>query len=313
MSITETRERVGILHGKKVRLELDVLGKSDEGFSHPYIVNANINGTIRRGYMKYGEEQRERNGTELLLCDIGKLLGVSMADTVAVLHKHKQHGVEAIISLNAATCQYERYMGFGKMRDELYFDLKSGRIEMHPIIEMQMDMIKRRNISSEYGWDILAMNRAECENAVLIAPFTAKLYGDKHSINFCNLGHDYMKMLLFDVVTGQADRTMDNYGVIMDSRYHSAVLSPLFDNSTLNKPYMAQEQVAINHVIMDRKELLNAVMRIYGREAEETVKSFLKCKSAALSLIEANSFISYTTAKYLTERITKGFECFYAN
>lgn len=61
------------------------------------------------------------------------------------------------------------------------------------------------------------------------------IYHDE--ISKANAIFDYEKMLFLDTLIGQVDRTVGNYGFIYNSNEDSYLFAPLFDNSTLRKPY----------------------------------------------------------------------------
>ena len=62
---------------------------------------------------------------------------------------------------------------------------------------------------------------------------------------------DYEKMLFLDTLIGQVDRTVGNYGFIYNSNEDIYLFAPLFDDSTLRKPYTETNVCMISNFIID--------------------------------------------------------------
>lgn len=75
---------------------------------------------------------------------------------------------------------------------------------------------------------------------------------------------DYENMLFLDALTGQVDRTVDNYGFIYQKQTGTYAFAPLFDNATLRKPYTGNHVCMINHFLTDRALAVRCLMQIPG-------------------------------------------------
>lgn len=113
------------------------------------------------------------------------------------------------------------------------------------------------------------------------------IYHDE--ISKANAIFDYEKMLFLDTLIGQVDRTVGNYGFIYNSNEDSYLFAPLFDNSTLRKPYTETNVCMINNFIIDRKLAIECLMK--KERIINISKALLKNKKKFINeLIEISDF-----------------------
>ena len=100
---------------------------------------------------------------------------------------------------------------------------------------------------------------------------------------------DYEKMLFLDTLIGQVDRTVGNYGFIYNSNEDTYLFAPLFDDSTLRKPYTETNVCMINNFIIDRKLAIECLMK--KERIIKISKALLKHKKLFIDeLIEISDF-----------------------
>ena len=100
---------------------------------------------------------------------------------------------------------------------------------------------------------------------------------------------DYEKMLFLDTLIGQVDRTVGNYGFIYNSNEDTYLFAPLFDDSTLRKPYAETNVCMINNFIIDRKLAIECLMK--KERIIKISKALLKNKKKFINeLIEISDF-----------------------
>lgn len=265
----------GELFGDEIHGTMDILGKSNEGWSQPDIVRLSFNDCNFVGYRKLTSIVGQNNGIEIVLCQIGTVLGINMADTVCIYSNNNNFDLDAIVSISAAQFPYEQFKCFREMRDELFLELQTGGIPFTPWIK-RWEKIRKRKKFFEYGtYDVLAYCDKDYSDTVEFAIQVSNLYCKQHSISLLNFQYDYLKMLLFDIFCGQADRSPSNYGIVINQYSQTAKLAPLFDNATLNKPYMNADQVGLNHVILDRNKLIRVLYNIWNNEILDILNVFL--------------------------------------
>ena len=93
----------------------------------------------------------------------------------------------------------------------------------------------------------------------------------------------YFSMIVFDIFIGQTDRNMNNYGVIYTE--DSYLFAPLFDNSTLAKPYLPENLYSLNKVIIDREKILRVLVDNYSIYVVDLIRKITKIYAEKKELI----------------------------
>lgn len=302
-NITET-SFFGELSGNKVHGTIAVLGKASEGWSQPDIVRLSINRNNLIGYRKLTSVVGQKNGIERILCQIGNMLNIPMADSLSIFSEDDVTYLSSVVSISVVQSPSEKFVNFREMRDELFFDLQSCMIPETPWVKRWKNIRERKNEL----FDVPAIDNNDYNDTVEFALQVSNLYCEKYSISLLNFWQDYIKMILFDILCGQADRSASNYGIIINQLDKTARLSPLFDNATLTKPYMTIEQVGLNHVILFRKKLIRTAYEILGSGIQKIAEFFIDNKEKILYLIANDRYISQSTIAFLSKWFNKGFE-----
>lgn len=296
-----------IKNGKRFTSSILILGKAEEGWSCPDIVEIQYNNTILTGFLKNTIKQGNKNVIETILNRIGKELNISMAETVGVFSDDSYSHLIAIISIAVATEPYEKFVCFREMRDQLFWDYKSGAIPVSDWLNRWILIRERKILLPSDIWEVEAICPQDYCDCIMFAFEILKIYSEKNEIKFDDFEHDCVKMMLFDVLIGQADRSPSNYGIIIDSNTNSARLAPLFDNSTLSKPYIQNNVISFNHLLLDRYQVAKVVFEAF-RDLSDEFRKILYNKLETI-LEVANSSIPYydkQTKEFLVKRIKEG-------
>ena len=67
---------------------------------------------------------------------------------------------------------------------------------------------------------------------------------------------------------------MHNYGIIQRSKTFE--FAPLFDNATLEKPYLPINLYSLNQVVMDREQLFMRLIKGYSQHTSEPVNKIIQ-------------------------------------
>ena len=307
MAIDDCSTYYMIKDGKRFTSSILILGKAEEGWSCPDIVEIQYNNTILTGFLKYTINQGDKNVIETILNRIGKELNISMADTVGVFSDDSYSHLIAIISIAVAAKPNEKFVCFREMRDQLFWDYKSGAIPVSDWLNRWMLIRERKNFLPSDIWEVDAICPQDYFDCIMFAFEILKLYSEKNEIKVDGFEHDYVKMMLFDVLIGQADRSPSNYGIIIEANTNSARLAPLFDNSTLTKPYIQNNVISFNHLLLERYQVAKVVFEAF-RDLSDEFRKILNNKLETI-LEAANSSIPYydiQTKEFLVERIKGG-------
>ncbi|MBR4026590.1 MAG: hypothetical protein IKJ01_03395 [Lachnospiraceae bacterium] len=299
-----------ILNDRKFNTHIDIIGKASEGWSQPDVVKIKYEGKELIGYRKSTIILGEKNVIEIVLGKIGIALGVSMADTVCVFSDNTYKNLTDIISISVVRGTHEYFINFREMRDELFYDLQKGNISITPWITRWMTIRKRKNELLKDIWDIKAVNDSDYYDSIQFAFEVGRLYIDKYKLKMHNFQSAYIKMIMFDILTGQADRTPSNYGLLINNNLSTASLAPLFDNSTLTKPYMEKDEINLNHIILKKERVTQVLYDMYPNEFLNIKKQILEKSNELKGIIESESYLSKENKKLMLNTIEEGLAIF---
>lgn len=293
--------------GKRFTSGIVVVGKAPEGWSSPDIVEIQYNSTKLAGFLKAIEQQGEKNAIEIILNRVGKELDVSMADTVGVFSDDSYSDLIAIISISVALKPETSFICFREMRDQLFLDYQAGIIPQSDWLRRWMSIRERKRFLRSDMWEFDAACRQDYVDCLLFAFEILKLYNGKHKLQSENFENDYVKMVMFDILVGQADRSPSNYGIIAYTDRKSICLAPLFDNSTLTKPYIHGSKVSFNHLILDRYQTAEIVFEMFSEPAAAFRDRLNDCLDDILKIVNSTIlFHDMETRDFLVKRIKEG-------
>ncbi len=248
--------------------------KAGKGHNAPIIVD--INGV--RGYFKNSMDTStfSYDNFEYIICQLGKKLGISMAET----YKVYQNGINmGIIS-----------EGVDKEGDQKYelMDLLNSPATTQQIFDMNPATIEEmKNIYTKLNPEVVTVTGNEgkeyilrelndddsIDKAIEFFPKLVSGFGipEEQKEKMIN---QYYDMIMLDLVTGNVDRNTGNYGII--KRENGTVeLMPLFDNSTIGIPHIPSNLITINGYFIDKEQLLQVLYeRHYDRIQDLSTRLF---------------------------------------
>lgn len=242
--------------------ELLRIGKATEGINLPDIVSFDYKNKNSIGYVKYDENSFNNNSLEFVLHQILKEIQIDSAKTLRVYNDISCKKPVAILSIDVTDGTEYKLINFREMRDELFFDLKNKII---PETKWIKDWVTIRNRRTNKDlWELQAQKHTDYVNCIKFPFEIARLWCDKHKIYLDQFSESISKMLAFDILIGQADRSPSNYGLLVDNVNHRAKMAPLFDNATIRKPYIDLCQNSFNQLLLDREKLALAADDVLG-------------------------------------------------
>lgn len=298
------------LNNKRFCTSITIIGQSSEGWSKPNIVKFEYEGKELKGYYKIKDVLGEKNSVEVILNKVGKVLNVPMADIVCIFSDNTYKDITDIISVSVAQFPYEYFISFREMRDELFWDLQKGIISANKWIKRWKIIRERKNTIMDDIWDVAAINDSDYYDSIQFAFEISKLYVDKHGIEINDFQSMYVKMLMFDILIGQADRTPSNYGLLINNDLSRAALAPLFDNSTLTKPYIKRDEIALNQVVLKKEKLAQIIYEIYPNDFQEIKEKFLEKGDELQWIIKREKYLSKENKKFISNLVREGLEIF---
>lgn len=263
--------------------ELLRIGKASEGINLPDIVRFNYKNRSSIGYMKYDKNLFNNNSLEFVLYQLLKEFQIDSAKTLRVYNDASCKKSVAILSIDVTDGTENKFISFREMRDELFFDLKNKII---PETKWIKDWIAIRNRRTNKDlWELPAQMCSDYVNCIKFPFEIAELWCDKHNLYLKGLSESISKMLAFDILIGQADRSPSNYGLLIDYDGHCAKLAPLFDNATITKPYIDLSQNSFNQLLLNREKLALVVDDVLKNDFRIAASQMLDNKSKIIATI----------------------------
>lgn len=263
--------------------ELLRIGKATEGINLPDIVSFDYKNKSSIGYMKYDENSFNNNSLEFVLHQILKEIQIDSAKTLRVYNDISCKKPVAILSIDVTDGTEYKFINFREMRDELFFDLKNKIIPETNWIKDWIAIRKRR--TSKDLWELQAQMHADYVNCIKFPFEIARLWCDKHNLYLKQFSESISKILAFDILIGQADRSPSNYGLLVDNVNRCAKMAPLFDNATITKPYIDLYQNSFNQLLLEREKLALVADDVLGKNFRIAVSMMLDNKSKIIETI----------------------------
>lgn len=285
-------------------VNISVLGKTEEGASHPNIVLLNYGDERLLGYQKLDGNRFCFNEMEYVMSLLGETLSVPMAKVFRVYDDSQCRSPQSIVSISVVQNSNENFVSFRRMCDELFFDFKRGNLLSTEWIESWSRIRARKGFIQENAWEVEAITHDDYVRCLQFPFEIAYLWTTKHELLLSNFGESIERMVAFDILVGQTDRTPSNYGLIVNQVTKKAMLAPLIDSGTLRKPYVDSSQNGFNQMLLDRECLLSTALSFFGLRFSLLLHSIVDSEYIIKSNIYENSDVLNTTEiAFLFKRI----------
>lgn len=283
---------------------ISILGKAEEGISHPNVVSLSYGNKRLLGYQKLDGNQFCLNEMEYVVSLLGEVLSVPMAKILRVYTDSKCNCPHSIVSISVTQDSNEYFMSFREMRDALFWDLKDGTLPPTDWINSWSKIRARKGSIQGNEWEVEAITLDDYVHCLRFPFEIAHLWSAKHGLALSNFEESIERMVAFDILVGQADRTPSNYGLIVNRLTKKAVLAPLIDSGTLRKPYIRDSQNGFNQMLLDRECLLSAALSIWGSRFSSFLYSIVASECAITrNILENLNVYNTTDIEFLQKRI----------
>lgn len=246
---------------KVLEEDIDIVGKAGLGFNAPTILNFGD----KVGYFKNSRDTSWvfLDSFEYVICQLGKKLGVKMAETYRVYDGLIPLG---IISENIATngnlCMTSV---LAKSLSSVNPDLLNKINYLNEKSQNNMITINDKGVPNNIP---LLDNEVDIKYAIDLFLDVVKGLNVKDG-EYQEIRQDYFNMIMLDFLTNNVDRNKNNYGLLMGEDRVS--FAPLFDNSTISIPSVPDNVQQINGFFMNKDVLLNSLVKYYPNE----IRSFV--------------------------------------
>lgn len=283
---------------------ISVLGKAKEGISQPNLVLLNCEHKCLLGYQKTDGNPFCLNEMEYAVSLLGEVLSIPMAKILRVYSDSNCNCPHSIISLSVTQNTNEYFVSFRQMRDELFWDLKDGTLATTDWITSWSKIRARRGSVPGNEWEVEAIALDDYIHCLRFPFEIAQFWTAKYGLTLRNFGESIERMVAFDILVGQADRTPSNYGLIVNRKTRIATLAPLIDSGTLRKPYVCDSQNGFNQMLLDRECLLSTALSVWGSRFSSFLCSIAASENTITRNIYENSDVLGTAdMRFLQKRI----------
>lgn len=229
---------------------ITVNGKVD--FSHN--APTNVNFANKNGFYKNSANTSSASldKFEYIICQIGKMFGVKMAETYKVSKGSNSLGIisENVCNPNESLCMYSQIIKLLNVNNP---NIQESIIKMQEINARSEKSDKYETPMVEDVEDITTVI-----DSFLQVCDTLKISEEQKR----RIRQDYFNMIMLDFVVNNVDRNKNNYGFII-SEDGCVRFAPLFDNSTIAIPDMPKGYQQVNGFLINKQQLLNCLYTGY--------------------------------------------------
>lgn len=213
----------------------------------------------KKGFKKDSRKVDSSDDIEMVINWLGRKLGISMAKTYRYLSLDGEP--TALISENVVSSAEEKFITMRDIRNELAILVENGEIHFDSWMERYTNLLKQKAYPNvDTAFENIAYDEQQVNDVIDMGYRLINLLPSKSSDKE-NIALQYGKMLFLDILVGQVDRTLGNYGFIHNEMTNIYSFSPLFDNATLRKPYTSNNVCMINNFMAERMSAFHALLK----------------------------------------------------
>lgn len=238
---------------------------------NPYLKLVNVNND-KKGFKK---ENSINNDYELIMSDIAYLLNIPYANTYRIFdEKMNPQGIVNISFVN----KKERFLN---LEEALRF-IK----EESPKFNLTQELLDYHDKNVKHGLKEIKSIASYKKNIDYVIKLFEAL-PDISEENVKQLTHDYLNMKIFELLTNSLNNNLSNIGVIVDksSLKYTYRLSPSYNKYTIDLSSLKESQTICNFFIVDKKELLNTLIKYYYKDIKDLLALITNNKDSLFPII----------------------------
>ena len=238
---------------------------------NPYLKLVNINND-KKGFKK---ENSINNDYELIMSDIAYLLNIPYANTYR--KKKKKMNPQGIVNISFVN-KKERFLN---LEEALRF-IK----EESPKFNLTQELLDYHDKNVKHGLKEIKSIASYKKNIDYVIKLFEAL-PDISEENVKQLTHDYLNMKIFELLTNSLNNNLSNIGVIVDksSLKYTYRLSPSYNKYTIDLSSLKESQTICNFFIVDKKELLNTLIKYYYQDIKDLLALITNNKDSLFPII----------------------------
>lgn len=254
-----------------------VLKDVGAGITRPQIIE--LNGEI--GFQKDSRSVDDSDDLEMIINYLGRLLGIKMAQAYRCFAPDGT--AYSLISISVAQPGESVFITMRKALSIVAQKVKCGELRMPEWADAYEELLNNKAYPDvPDAFESRAISPEDIRLAIDVGLYVIAVIAGKDSRAVQTMKSDYFKMILLDAITGQVDRTMENYGLVCDNKTKWYSFAPLFDNATLAKPYTKPGECMVNGIICDRSQLIRSLMSYPDSHLQTLINAILDNKNELL-------------------------------
>ena len=204
--------------------------------------------SIYQAFMKSSSDSYKDN-LDVINSEIASLLDISSSNVFKVINSN---GIYGIVSIGIKE-QDEQQLSMDILINKLITLIKSKGVTLTSWLKDYFSLPKTsKNILLNKEKDIISV----IEMTIYTLSVLFRLSNDELE----NLKKDYIKMIFFDLISNNSERTFDSYSILIDNNSKFKRLSPIYDyNNELN----VNSYYLLNNVYIDKNACLSTIYHKY--------------------------------------------------
>ncbi len=280
------------------------------GFTRPLqAIILGTDGTRLHGFFKPNSFNGMLNHIEIGLKLYADILDVDLADVVQVFEDCDHTRLYGVVSVDVRQTPADKLLDFDSIKEAVY----QPTVGLPPWALYWLSL--RQGAARKNVVDLMAEGPYDLHCAIVYGEAVGKSYCNQQYYHTDFFLKQYIKMLLFDIIFGQKDRTPQNYMLLLPCDGDQAQVAPLFDNASLLRcsddivatPNVGEEWVVINRMCAGQRDWCRAVHHVYPQIAMEVAWELYQ----RAPLIQRELFqyhIPHEINELLYTRMTEGIE-----
>lgn len=247
------------------------------GITRPQIIE--LNGEI--GFQKDSRSVDDSDDLEMVINYLGRLLGIKMAQTYRCFAPDGT--ANSLISISVAQPGESVFITMREALSIVVQKVRCGELRMPEWADTYEELLNNKAYPDvPDAFESRAVSLEDIRLAIDVGLYVIKVIAGEDSQNVQTMKTDYFKMILLDAITGQVDRTMENYGLVCNNKTKQYSFAPLFDNATLVKPYTKPGECMVNGIICNRSQLTRCLLSYPDSHLQTSINAILDNKNELL-------------------------------
>lgn len=245
--------------GKLQNIKIDLLEEKKYGTSGVYhvLVNNKYKAYLKSSPIKYVDD------IDLSISEISKYFHVEVAKVFRVVDSNNRKG---ILSFDIRTKEDVDYVSLSDVYLDYYRDYKAGLITNLKYITELLSLPKTTKEAPLVREDYIKI-------VIDMGINILKDYFGLSDEQMKSIKKDYINILLFDYITNQTDRSLEN--INLEFYGDKVSFAPLYDNGCVYNEEIGKNNICLLDFICNRQAVIKTLFKYYYKEISENISLYL--------------------------------------